>query len=334
MIDGMFVFDNAIHVYDMSDANLTDRDDSVYSRDLLLSAGAAGRWSAYNDGKIEFGRRWSIEEVYEMVFVDAPTDMAMVQVVPVFDWYVDAFSPIKTQWAMAQKYPDRVLLCGGVDPVHMGVEGALEQIEHQVRDLGAVSMKFYNAHVDESWSCDDERVAYPLYEKCRAMGLKNIQFHKGLPFGKMRVEDLSPVDLQRPARDFPDLNFIIHHLALPYFDEVVNIAARFPNVYLSLGGNINAYLIQPRLVQEQLGRLLMEVGAAKLLWASDAALSGGPAPYLDAFLDLDIPDDLRRGYGYPQITREDRAMILGQNFARLMGVDVDAKLAALQSEWA
>lgn len=334
MIDGMFVFDNAIHVYDMSDENLTERNDAAYSRDLLLRAGAAGRWSAYNDGKIEFRRRWTVEEVHEMVFVDAPTDMAMVQVVPVFDWYSDHFAPLKTQWAMASAYPDRVMLCGGVDPLDDGLDAALAQIEYQVRELGAKSMKFYNAHVEQSWRCDDEQIAYPMYEKCREMGLKNVQFHKGLPFGMMRVEDLSPVDLQRPARDFPDLNFIIHHLALPYFEEVVSIAGRFPNVYLSLGGNINAYLIQPRLVQHQLGRLLMEVGAEKLLWASDAALSGGPAPYLDAFLDLEIPEELRSGYGYPQITRSDRALILGLNFARLMDVDVEEKLALLQPGWA
>ena len=37
----------------------------------------------------------------------------------------------------------------------------------------------------------------------------------------------------------------------------------------------------------------------------------------------------RRGYGYPQITREDKERILGRNFADLMGIDLDAKRAEL-----
>ena len=78
-------------------------------------------------------------------------------------------------------------------------------------------------------------------------------------------------------------------------------------------------------MQQQLGQLLQMVGSEKLCYASDAALSGGPAPYLRAFMDLEIPDDLRDGYGYPQITRRDRENILGLTFARLMGIDVDGE---------
>jgi hypothetical protein len=69
----------------------------------------------------------------------------------------------------------------------------------------------------------------------------------------------------------------------------------------------------------------MEVGSDKLLWGSEAALAGGPAPYLDAFMDMEIPEDLRVGYGYPQITIDDKRKILGENFARIMGVDIEAE---------
>ena len=155
-----------------------------------------------------------------------------------------------------------------------------------------------------------------------------VQFHKGIPFGLMDLEAMRPNDLQRPARDFPDLNFVVHHLALPYFDEAVWIAARFPNIYLSLASNLNFTLIAPRQVQQQLGQLLQMVGSEKLCYASDAALSGGPAPYLRAFMELEVPDDLRDGYGYPQITRRDRENILGLTFARLMKIDVAEKVRA------
>ncbi len=329
MIDGIFVFDNVIHVYDMSDENLLPESSAEAGRESLMAVASGGRWPGYNDGSWKFDKRWSVEEMYDMVFVQAPTDMAMAQVVPIFDWFKDFFAPVAAQHAMAERYPDRVLFCGGADPVYSGVKGALEAIEYQVRELGAVSMKFYNGHERGSWGCDDEELAYPMYERCQELGIRTIQFHKGVPFGLQPLGPLSPLDLEAPARDFPELNFVIHHLAVPYFEQAVSIAARFPNVYLALSGNLNMLLVAPRLVQEQVGRLLAEVGVHKLLWGSEAALAGGPAPHLAAFMQLVIPEDLRSGYGYPQITREDKERILGRNFAELMGVDVEAKAAEL-----
>jgi uncharacterized protein len=324
VIDGVFVFDNVIHVYDLSDENLRpDRPDAEAARDQLLRQGTSNR-SPLSNGQ-EFGKRWQLEEIYDMVFVQGGTDMAMAQVVPLFDWYAQLFAPVATQHAMAEAYPERVLFCGGVDPLYAGLDAALVEIDRQILELGAKSMKFYNGHVQGSWRCDDREVAYPLYERCRDNGVAILQFHKGVPLGLQNVEDLRPNDLQAPARDFPELVFIIHHLGLPYFDETLNIAARFPNIYLSLSGNVSYGVVAPRLVEEQLGRLLMYVGSEKLLWGSEAALLGSPRPYIEWFLGFAISDELQQGYGYPALTRADKVAILGENFARLMDVDLILK---------
>lgn len=331
MIGDIFVFDNVIHVYDMSSENVRgDRGDAVSSRDQVLRQVRGLRWPGvplHDDPNFNWARRWETHEMYDLVFASSPTDMAMAQVVPMFDWFRDWYAPVRAQHAMAAAYPDRVLFCGGVDPMYRGLQDALEQIDYQVQTLGARSLKFYNGHarVRDCWRCDDEGIAYPMYERARANGIRVIQFHKGNPYGLQNLEYLSPVDLQAPARDFPDMNFIVHHLALPYFEEMVSIAGRFPNVYLSLAGYITFYRVAPRRVQEHLGRLLQSVGVEKILWGSEAALAGGPAPYLKAFMELEIPADLRSGYGYPQITLDDKRKILGENFARLMGVDIEAK---------
>jgi predicted TIM-barrel fold metal-dependent hydrolase len=331
VIDDIFIFDNVIHLYDLSQQNVrTDKPDAQPARDHTLEEVSRLRWKGYplhDDKSFDWGRRWGVEDMYDLVFRQAPTDMAMAQVVPMFDWFKDWYAPIKTQHAMAKAYPDRVLLCGGVDPAYRGLPEALDQIDYQVHELGARSLKFYNGHVSikDCWRCDDEKLAYPMYERARKAGIKVIQFHKGNPHGLQNMEWLSPTDLQAPMRDFPDMDFIVHHFALPYFDEMVSIAARFPNVYLSLAGYMAFYRIAPRRVQEHFGRLLQVAGAGKLLWGSEAALAGGPKPYLDAFMRMTIPDDLREGYGYPQITAQDKRAILGTNFARLMGVDIEAK---------
>lgn len=331
MIDDIFIFDNVIHLSDMSTPNLRDDvPDARQTRDQIVRQIGGLRWpgpAPRNEPDFDWFRRWEVEDMYQLVFDGSPTDMAMAQVVPMFDWFKDWESPIVLQHAMAAAYPDRVLFCGGVDPMVRGLDDALQQIDHQVHAMGARSFKFYNAHqrLEDCWRCDDEKIAYPMYERALAVGVDVLQFHKGNPWGQQNMEKLSPVDLQAPARDFPNIRFIVHHLALPYFEEMVSITARFPNVYLSMAGYMSFYRIAPRRVQEYLGRLLQVGGADKLLWGSEAALAGGPAPSIEAFMNLQIPDDLRSGYGYPQITRADKKKIFGENFARLMGVDIEQK---------
>ena len=324
MLDGIFIFDCVIHRVDLSDENLaTDRTDTEPVIDWIVTAGKALQAPEYH--KLNFRRRFSIEDMYQMVFVDAPTDMAMVQVVPQFEWFKTFYAPVQLQHELVTAYPDRLVFCGGVDPLHRGLDQALEDLEYQIQGLGARSIKFYNGHVPHGWRCDDEKVAYPMYEKCRELGVNVIQFHKGLPFGTGNIEEMHPGDLQKAARDFPDMTFVLHHLAMPYVDEAISIGSRFPNVYLALSANLQLILTAPRDVVTQLGKCLRDVGSERLLWGSEAALSGGPMPYLKAFMEMQMPADLREGFGYPEITRRDRENILGLNFARLMGVDVEAK---------
>jgi predicted TIM-barrel fold metal-dependent hydrolase len=324
MIDEIFVFDNVVHMHDMSDANLRqDVPDAEWARAGLLGLGELFRHVAPND--LDHRKAVSVDEMYEAVFLESPTDLAMAQVVPIFDWFKDWWAPVRLNYELARAYPERVLFCGGVDPNWRGLDQALRDMEFQVKEWGAVSMKFYSGHEEGTWRCDDRELAYPLYEKAQQLGINVLQFHKGNPFGLQNVESTRPNDLQAAARDFPDLTFVVHHLALPYFDEMVNIAARFPNIHLALSAMINFILISPRMVQERLGRLLMEVGSGKLIWGSEASLGGPPRAYLEAVMALEIPDDLRVGYGFPQFTREDKRKFLGENFARLMGIDLEQK---------
>ncbi|MFJ9033419.1 amidohydrolase family protein [Streptomyces sp. NPDC102274] len=112
-------------------------------------------------------------------------------------------------------------------------------------------------------------------------------------------------------------------------DEAVSIAARFPNVYLALSGVLNYLRIAPTEVHHQLGKVLRDVGPHKLIWGSEAAMTGPPAPFLKNFAELTLPEELCDGWGYPQITREDKRMILGGNMAGLLGIDVPGKLEQL-----
>lgn len=329
MIDDIFIFDSVIHRPDISAQNVRDDESSDLGVGLIIELNASFLHGAY--AQMDYRRRFSVEDMHRMVFEESPTDMAMAQTVPLFEFFEDWYAPVMLQYELAQAYPEQIMFCGGVDPLYRGLDDALEQMEFQVKELGARSIKFYNMHAQESWRCDDEKVAYPLYEKARELGIKVIQFHKGVPTTPGLLEDSSPLDLQRPLWDFRDLTFVIHHLAWPYVTEAINVASRFPNCYLALSGNIQFLTVAPKLAEQWLGECLQKVGSDRLLWGSEAAPMGPPAHFLETFMEFEISDEMQAGYGYPQITRDDKEKILGLNFAQLMGVDVQSQKERLAS---
>ena len=152
-----------------------------------------------------------------------------------------------------------------------------------------------------------------------------VQFHKGFPITRARLEDLTPLDIQQAAMDFPDLTFAVHHLALPYFEEMVYIAARFPNVSLVLSGTMHLPVIAPWEFKMYMGRILRDVGSDRILWGSECPLLGNPQPMIEWFWNMEIDEELQDKYGFPAITETDKRRILGENQARMFGVDIARK---------
>lgn len=333
MHNGMFVFDNVIHMYDQRPENVKgDRDSQVVN--ARYAAMLTGTQSAMATSRIPFNLNWanstlSVEDAGRLLFEESDTDMAIAQTVPFFSYWSKGFAPVGLNHALAARHPDRVLLCGGVDPVWQGLDVALSEMDRQVKELGAVTFKYYNAQYDRSWRCDDRAVAYPMYEKAQELGINHIQFHKGNPFGFESVEDLAPNDLQAAARDFPDLIFVIHHIGQPYYEETINIAARFPNVWLGLSGFF-LYPSSPYRTYHILGRALQLVGPERIMYGSEAFAWLDVQAIVESFGSLQIPEELQDNWGYPPITDDMRRLMFGENQARLLGIDTAQKYAELQ----
>lgn len=135
MLNGdVFVFDNVVHMYDLSDDNLK-RPDSAADRRWHLTIGkqkrpkgqdkAAGITDPYG----AFARRWTSPELGKMLFEQSSTDMAMAQAVVLYDVYKDGFAPVRAQYDFHRAFPDRTLFCGGVDPGYPSVAAACEEME-------------------------------------------------------------------------------------------------------------------------------------------------------------------------------------------------------------
>ena len=68
------------------------------------------------------------------------------------------------------------------------------------------------------------------------------------------------------------------------------------------------------------------MGPDRILFGSDSVWYGSPQWQIDAFWRFQIPEEMRKKYGYPELTPEAKRKILGLNSAKLYGVDPGGNL--------
>jgi predicted TIM-barrel fold metal-dependent hydrolase len=329
MKNGHIVFDAAVHSHDFRDQVMI-HDDAFHLRkathDDLTFFANRGHPVSHAVADNPPGAEWANKVLFE----ESDTDFAMVQTVPLFGLFKEGMAPARGAYELTGSNPERFVFCGGVDPLYQGVKGALDEMTRQVEEWGAVSFKFYQAQTMRHWwAADDQELAYPLFERAQELGIKMVQFHKGLPLGRQRVETLRPNDIQQAAYDFPELTFGLHHMGDPYFDETINIAARFPNIVLVLPLLFNQYFVQPTPMLHRLGQALLHVGEDRLCYGTDAFLYPGVQLYIDLIATLQFSEEMQDQYGYPEITDETRRKILGANTAAALGLDLKARQKTL-----
>ena len=131
-----------------------------------------------------------------------------------------------------------------------------------------------------------------------------------------------PILLDDVAREFPDLKIVAFHMGYPYCDDLNMVAMGHPNVYLCLSVLIPWAVSAPRKFAKILGEALRFVGPDRIIWGTDyAGFAVQIAAAVQGFRDFQIPEDMRQGYGYPEITMEDKKKIFGENLARLLGIE-------------
>jgi hypothetical protein len=161
-------------------------------------------------------------------------------------------------------------------------------------------------------------------------------------------EYFHPRDLERAARDFPDLNFIVYHAGFrslqPWIEgrpvvfdastrvdwvtdlcEIRQRNPRLTNIYAELGATFGQMVITtPMLCGHVLGMLVQALGADHVLWGTDSIWWGSPQWQIEAFRRFTLPEPLMNRLGYRPLTADVKAKILGLNAARLYGIDPGA----------
>jgi predicted TIM-barrel fold metal-dependent hydrolase len=214
---------------------------------------------------------------------------------------------------------------------------------------------------EKAWFMDDEKVAYPFWERTRKLGIKNLCVHKGLPLGFFNEKACKPLDLEKAAKDWPDLNFIVYHSGfrgfgplargtgdkvedpktddpqeIPWISDILRILKKNPkikNIYFELGstfGQLSSF--RPQTCLHMLGQMIQTAGADHVLWGTDSIWGGSPQGQIVRLRKLTMPEELMEKYKYPQLTNEIKDQILGLNAARLFGIDPKAKRQAIKAD--
>jgi len=284
------------------------------------------------------------EEFVKDVFLDSDTDMMVLSFVPSRR---DA-EPLTIQAADAVRRivdrmegSHRLLVHGRVNP---NQPGDLESMD-ELKDRWKVSAwKTYT-----QWGIDgkgfflSDEIGTRFIEKARALNVKVICVHKGLPFGKQSYEHSQCSDIGVVAKRFPDVKFLIYHSgfvtgvperaftgrgASDGIDTLIrslveNDVKPNSNVYAELGSTWRFLVRDPTGASHALGKLIKYCGENNVLWGTDSIWYGSPQDQIQAFRAFQIAPELRSMYRYPEITPALRAKIFGLNASGVYQVSAE-----------
>jgi predicted TIM-barrel fold metal-dependent hydrolase len=351
---GEFIFDNQTHHIDVEsrwfEATEAGREAAAFLRRFRPNAPST------SESLAQLNQGHYIKEL----FMDSDTVMAIISGVPTSEWKENILPPdkmVQTRDAinrLAGK-TQRMLSHGLLRP-NMG-RAEFEEMDRQARTLKIDSWKMYpgsRVGAGPYW-LDDEKNTYPFWERTRKMGIRNICIHKGLPLGLFNEEFCHPKDIEKAAKDFPDLNFIIYHSAwhptvsrraegaannpqyIPWCSELIEMVKRsnLRNVYFELGSTWNGMSAGAQGVPAMhfLGQVLnLPGGEDRLIWGTDSIWGGSPQSQIERFRRFQMRDDLIEKYGYRQVTPEIKAKVFGLNAARLYKIDPKARRQAISTD--
>jgi predicted TIM-barrel fold metal-dependent hydrolase len=182
---------------------------------------------------------------------------------------------------------------------------------------------------------DDPEIAFPLFERAEKLGIKVVAVHKALPLGPVPMEHYKVDDIDRACMAFPGLNFEVVHGGMAFLEETAWQLARFDNVYVNLEITSALAASRPAAFLHAMAALIGPGGQhaiERILWGT-GAMAFHPQPLLETFVrEFAFPEALIEGAGLPQLDLAAKRAILFDNYGRMTGLDLDARLSATRDD--
>jgi len=227
-----------------------------------------------------------------------------------------------------------------------GVENQLRIMEKIRCESGVAAWKLYPAWGPGGvgFYINDPDVGIPIVEKGLELGVGIFCIHKGLPIPGFDIEHNLPIDIGPVAKAYPKAKFIIYHSAInanrsrsegPYVEgDTTGVNSLITsmrengigpnqNVYGELGSSWRQVMADGTQAAHYLGKLMKYVGEDNICWGTDSMVGGTPQNQIEMLRMATIPQAMQDEFGYPELTQERKAKILGLNSARAYGVNVE-----------
>ncbi|HJR76839.1 MAG TPA: amidohydrolase family protein [Nitrospiraceae bacterium] len=358
-----FVFDVQTHYvgshYDPDDAEA--RRKGAVSKEHLLALRRRVREAGWNPALA--GDRNTIDDLswqnfLKEVFLDSETAVGLISTPP-GPYPQEAVVPPKEMVHIRDEI-NRVagsqrMLAHGLATPQLG-RTDLDFMSMQAETLKIDAWKCYTGSCpvgfEHGWWMDDEKIAYPMLERARKLGIPRVCVHKGLPLGP--VQDYNhPRDLIKAAKDFPDIQFLVYHSGfrssagieaqfaktgeIPWTTEFCRMKKAEPgiqNIYMELGSTFGQLVTtSPAVCAHLLGQIVDAFGREHVLWGTDSIWYGTPQWQIEAFRRFQIPEQFVAQHRYQPLTREIKAQIFGLSAAKLFGIDPAVKRQELPHDY-
>jgi predicted TIM-barrel fold metal-dependent hydrolase len=373
---GQFIFDVQTHFV---------RDEFDHKELLDLGVFASQHWNPkMKEEGVSSLARYKFQNYVKEVYYDSDTSLALLSGAPFDDpswWLLSNEQIVKARALINDFAGSRRLLAHTV--ITPKQAGWMDEVDKAIAVYKPDSWKAYTigdplAPSKFPWRLDDEALMYPFYDKAVKAGITTLCIHKGLlppDYEKAFAgvwEYATTWDIGKAAKDWPQINFVIYHSALRPFLELPDQAwaefeqtgrirwatdlAEIPqkfgvtNVYGELGTSFaNSAVAHPKFCAALVGTLIKGMGADHVMWGSDALWYGSPQWQIEAMRRLEIPEDMRKKYGFAALGDANSAtkqMIFSGNATRMYGIKLKAasntrmpaysedRFAALKKEYA
>jgi uncharacterized protein len=267
--------------------------------------------------------------------------------------FADAEGTQQLAAALTRGGASRLLLQNVLAPNFGQLQARLDQMTQTVETGDVAAFKVYTAWGPggRGFELDNPAIGLPVVQHAHDLGVRIMCGHKGLPLLNFASTWNQPRDMVAVSRQFPDMQFVIYHAGWtpdhvegPYnpadpvgIDSLIKALDDYhvppdSNVWADIASTWRVLLTDPTQAAHALGKLLSRLGTRRVLWGTDSVWYGPPQTQIMAFRAFHISGEFQARYGYPELTADIKARVLGLNAAGLFGLDPQAVRCALDTD--
>jgi predicted TIM-barrel fold metal-dependent hydrolase len=191
--------------------------------------------------------------------------------------------------------------------------GSARDIVKEVELRASQGAKGFKLHPGMFVFYPDDEVMFPAYEKCQELGMPVLADSGAWPTPHVLAEFPSPVmvveaqtgpqygepkNWARVAETFPRLKIVLAHLGSAWWDERVELAQKYPNIYFDTSQGFSApdripYSPHRGLAEADVPRIFRKIGMDRILFGTDfPALA--PQPQIEQIMRLPLTDEEKK----------------------------------------